>query len=64
MKKYTNIKNRLGVVRFEDGTSQFLMRGQSIETDKKVKQMDESIRVSEKSSPKKRQQKTETDSEE
>jgi hypothetical protein len=45
MKKYVNKSATLKVVEFEDGDAQFLMRGQSIVTDKKVKKIQEGIVV-------------------
>ena len=45
MKKYVNKTTSLKVVEFEDGDAQFLMRGQSIVTDKKVKKIQEGIVV-------------------
>jgi hypothetical protein len=45
MKKYTNKSDKLRAIRFEDGDAQFLMRGQSITTDKKVIHLQEGIRV-------------------
>ena len=45
MKKYVNKSTTLKVVEFEDGDAQFLMRGQSIVTDKKVKKIQEGIVV-------------------
>ena len=45
MKKYLNKTTSLKVVEFEDGDAQFLMRGQSIVTDKKVKKIQEGIVV-------------------
>lgn len=50
MKKFTNMNNELRVVRFEDGNSQFLMRGQSVQSDKKVSHVQEGIRVTDVSS--------------
>lgn len=61
MKKFTNMSNELRVVRFEDGNSQFLMRGQSIQSDKKVKHVQDGIRVSDVSKP--RAKKSTSDSE-
>lgn len=45
MKKYVNQNNRLVCVKFEDGTAQFLRRGESISTAKKVKQLPEGVTV-------------------
>lgn len=45
MKKYTNRTNDMLNVQFSDGTVQFLRRGQSIESDKPVKKVQDGIRV-------------------
>lgn len=45
MKKYTNKSDKLRSIRFEDGDAQFLMRGQSITTDKVVVHLQEGIKV-------------------
>lgn len=47
MKKYTNITDKLRAITFEDGTAQFLMRGQSFTTDKVVVVVDNGIKVTE-----------------
>lgn len=43
MKKYTNKTSTMKVVEFEDGTAQFLARGQSFTTDKAVKKVQEGL---------------------
>ena len=45
MKKYTNVSNEMRCVVFEDGSSQFLMRGQSIVSDKPTKIVEKGIKV-------------------
>lgn len=45
MKKYTNMSNEMRCVVFEDGSSQFLMRGQSIVSDKSTKIVEKGIKV-------------------
>lgn len=45
MKKYTNMTHELRSVTFNDGTTQFLMRGQSIESDKSTKRVQAGVRV-------------------
>lgn len=47
MKKYTNMTSKLRTIEFTDGSAQFLMRGQSINTDKEVKSFQEGIKVAE-----------------
>lgn len=47
MKKYTNFTVELKVITFKDGSSQYLGKGHSIETDKEVIHLEEGIRVSE-----------------
>lgn len=47
MKQYINKTNNLCLVEFEDGTGQFLMRGQVFESDKKVKRTSKGIVVKE-----------------
>lgn len=47
MQKYTNSTVELKTITFKDGTSQYLGRGQSIETDKPVVYVEQGIRVSE-----------------
>lgn len=39
MKRYINKSHELVTIDFEDGTTQFLFRGQKIDTDKKVKEI-------------------------
>lgn len=45
MKKYTNKTSELRSIVFSDGSAQFLMRGQSITTDKEVKKVQAGITV-------------------
>lgn len=45
MKKYINKSDKLRSIRFDDNEAQFLMRGQSITTDKKVIHIQEGIVV-------------------
>lgn len=45
MKKFTNKSNQLRTVYFRDGSAQFLMRGQSIVTDKEVDHFQDGIKV-------------------
>lgn len=45
IKRYINKSSALRVVVFEDGSAQFLMRGQSVESDKPVKKVQEGIVV-------------------
>ena len=45
MKRYSNPTHKLMVVEFADGSAQFLMRGQSIETDKKTKKVQKGVIV-------------------
>lgn len=62
MKKYTNKCNEMRTVFYADGSAQFLMRGQSVETDKEVKKIQNGIVVTEvvgKTSSKTRQKKDE-----
>lgn len=62
MKKYTNKCNEMRTVFYVDGSAQFLMRGQSVETDKEVKKVQNGIvvtEVTEKTSSKTRQKKDE-----
>lgn len=47
MKKYTNTTGEMKFVTFKDGTTQFLGRGQSVETDKEVVGIEPGVRVSE-----------------
>lgn len=47
MKRFSNPTSEMKSVTFEDGSVQFLMRGQSIETEKEVKKYDDGLRVSE-----------------
>jgi hypothetical protein len=63
MKKYTNMSNELRVVRFGDGNSQFLMRGQSVESAKQASHVQDGIRVSEVKKPRASKKTTESDSE-
>lgn len=46
MKKFTNKSNQLRTVYFADGSAQFLMRGQSITSDKEYTSVQEGIKVS------------------
>ena len=46
MKKFTNKSNQLRTVYFADGSAQFLMRGQSITSDKEYASVQEGIKVS------------------
>lgn len=46
MKKYTNMTGELRCVRFQDGTTQFLTRGQSFESDKPTAKVQPGIRES------------------
>lgn len=62
MKKYTNKCNEMRTVFYSDGSAQFLMRGQSVETEKEVKKVQNGIVVTEvtgKTSSKTRQKKDE-----
>lgn len=52
MKKYVNKTNNLVRIKFKDGSCQFLMRGQSIETAKEVVFMSKGIEVKAKPAPK------------
>jgi hypothetical protein len=45
MKKYINKSGELRCITFADGSAQFLMRGQSITTDKEVKKVQVGIVV-------------------
>lgn len=47
MQKYTNRTNSMKTVRFEDGTSQFLERGQSFTSVKEAKNVEKGVKVSE-----------------
>ncbi len=47
MKKFVNKSHQLRTINFEDGTSQFLMRGQVFFSDKEVKSVQDGIHVSE-----------------
>lgn len=47
MQKFTNVTSELRCIRFEDGTSQFLGRGQSYESDKPTKVVQDGIRQTE-----------------
>lgn len=56
MIRFVNRTSTMKVVEFEDGSAQFLMRGQSIITDKPVKRYDQELTatpVEAKASPKK-----------
>lgn len=46
MKKYTNMTDKMRTIEYVDGSAQFLMRGQSIKTDKEVKSLQEGIKES------------------
>jgi hypothetical protein len=45
MKKYSNPTHKLMVVEFEDGSAQFLMRGQSFQSDKATKKVQKGVIV-------------------
>lgn len=45
MKKFTNQTHELRSVSFKDGTTQFLMRGESFESDKVTKRVQTGVRV-------------------
>lgn len=45
MKKYTNQTSSMKVIEYADGDAQFLMRGQSITTDKEVVKVQEGLTV-------------------
>lgn len=47
MKKYTNQGFEQAIVEFTDGTAQFLIRGQSIQTSKGVKRIRGNVKVTE-----------------
>lgn len=49
MKKYTNKSHEMRTVFFEDGSAQFLKRGQSLKTDKQVKRVQDGIHVTDES---------------
>jgi len=44
-KRYTNYTSELRAVHFSDGSTQFLMRGQSIESDDKAARAEDGIKV-------------------
>ncbi|MDA3807327.1 MAG: hypothetical protein PF440_05355 [Thiomicrorhabdus sp.] len=45
MNRYTNLTHELKVVTFNDGTSQFLMRGQSFESSKPTSKVQAGLTV-------------------
>lgn len=45
MKKYTNMTGELKCVTFQDGTTQFLMRGQSVESEQPTTKVQPGIRI-------------------
>lgn len=45
MKKYTNVSNGLRAVAFSDGLTQFLTRGQSVQSSKSTRRIDAGIKV-------------------
>lgn len=47
MKKYVNVGETQAVIEFEDGSAQFLQRGQSIQTAKKVKKIRGNVKETE-----------------
>jgi len=65
MVKYGNKSREMRTIYFEDGSAQFLMRGQTIETSKKVKRIQEGIVIieSQKASPKRTSNKANTSDE-
>lgn len=57
MKRYTNHSNELRAIHFEDGSTQFLFRGQSFETEAEPTRIEEGIRVKESKQPPRRKTK-------
>lgn len=54
MKKYSNFSVEQRSITFEDGVTVFLRRGQSVESDKEVKSMQDGIKVKEVTKSKRR----------
>jgi hypothetical protein len=52
MKKYTNNTHSMKTVLFKDGSAQFLMRGQSFESDKEIERVSKGVLVKDVVKPK------------